>query len=86
MEAWDSIFGVLGTDQSDHGSLDTAHAKFLRGAAGSSTPAAESHGRSPKSGDHLSGRQTRKHVRGFRSCVPAAMLSGVLGNTWGLLG
>ena len=43
-------------------------------------------GRSPSFGDHLSGRQTRKHVRRSRSRVPAALFLGVLGSTWGLLG
>ena len=43
-------------------------------------------GRSPSLGDHLSGRQTRKHVRRSRSRVPAALLLGVLASTWGLLG
>ena len=43
-------------------------------------------GRSPSFGDHLSGRQTRKHVRRSRSRVPAALFFDVLGSTWGLLG
>ena len=43
-------------------------------------------GRSPSFGDHLSGRQTRKHVRRSRSRVPAALFLDVLGSPWGLLG
>ena len=53
---------------------------IIENACGGST------GRSPSFGDHLSGRQTRKHVRRSRSRVPAALFLGVLGSTWGLLG
>ena len=42
-------------------------------------------GRSPSLGDHLSGRQTRKHVRRCRGPKACGTFLDVLGNTWRLL-